>query len=83
MKKPGTTERDEAVRVIVQRSANEMAMTNDAFDERRFMENRQHYGALTAFAAALQELGANIEFHAVFEGDLVRIDDYTMHGIEF
>lgn len=83
MIKPVTRERDEAVRQIVQRSVNEMAMTNEAYDERCFLENRQHYGSLAAFAQALQELGANIEFHAVFEGDLVRVDGYTMHNIEF
>lgn len=77
------TERDEAVRVIVQRSITEMEQTNDAFKDRRFMENRQHYGSLTAFAAALQELGANISFEAVFVGDLVRIDGYTMQNIAF
>lgn len=81
MLRPG--ERDEAVRVIVQRSVNEMAMTNDAYQARNFMENRQHYGAMTAFAAALQELGANIDFETIFEGDLVHVNSYTMNNIEF
>jgi len=76
-------ERDEAVRQIVQRAITEMAMTNDAYEDRKTFENRQHYGAMTAFASALQELGANIEFEAAFEGDLVRINSYTMHEIEF
>lgn len=83
MKTIGSTERDEAVRVIVQRSVTEVAMTNDAYENRHFMENRQHYGSLCAFAQALQELGANISFEAVFEGDLVRVEGYTMHNIAF
>lgn len=76
-------ERDEAVRQIVQRSINAMAMTNDAFEDRHFLENRQFYGNLTAYADALQSLGANIDFEAEFSGDLVRITGYTMHEIEF
>ncbi len=76
-------ERDEAVRRIVQLAANEMGMTNEAYDGRRFLENRQHYGALSAFAATLQELGANIDFQPVFEGDLVRVEELGMENIKF
>lgn len=76
-------ERDEAVRRIVQLAANEMGMTNEAYDDRRFLENRQHYGALSAFVATLQELGANIDFKPVFEGDLVRVEELGMENIKF
>lgn len=76
-------ERDEAVRQIVQRSITAMAQTNDAFEDRKFLENRQFYGNLTAFACSLTLLGANIEFETEFKGDLVRITGYTMHEIEF
>lgn len=76
-------ERDEAIRVIVQRSITAMAQTNEAYETRQFLENRQFYGTLCGFAAALQELGAAIEFEAVFDGDLVRVKGYTMSNIAF
>ena len=83
MVRPGTRERDEAVRQLVQRSVTAMAQTNDAYDDRHFLENRQFYGNLCAFAQALTVLGANIDFETEFDGDLVRITGYTMKDIEF
>ena len=83
MVKPGTKERDEAVRAIVQAAITAWHQMNEAAIEHRYLENRQFYGNLLGFSRALSELGVNMDFKAEFHGDLVYVQEYTLQGVEF
>jgi hypothetical protein len=83
MVKPGTKERDEAVRAIVQAAVTAWQQLNEANQQKLYLENRQFYGNLLGLSRALSELGVCMDFKAEFQGDLVFVQEYTLTGVEF